>query len=57
MNCVQCGEPIPGSPVKQGDEYYCSLECANIAAGYADEEESYFEEVDITESYREEYEE
>lgn len=46
MNCAYCNERISSSPVKQGDEMYCSLECANLAAGYdtSEEEDSYFEE-------------
>lgn len=49
MLCSQCGEEIVGKPVKQAGEFYCSLECANIAAGIDpdEEEEDYFEEDEI----------
>lgn len=58
MRCSFCNDEIPSSPIKQGDEFYCSLECANQAAGYeTDEEDSYFEEDDITENLYEEYDE
>lgn len=58
MNCAQCGDSISGNPIKQGEDFFCSLECANAAAGYASEdEESYYEEDDISESYRDEFEE
>lgn len=56
MNCSQCGEKITGRPVKQGNEYFCSLECANLANGISpdEEEESYFEEDEIEGLYEEE---
>ncbi len=46
MYCAQCGEKITGKPIKQGGEFYCSLECANLAAGIEPEEldEGYYEE-------------
>ena len=45
MYCPQCSDEISSNSVKQGTEFYCSLECANLAAGYdSEEEESYFEE-------------
>ncbi len=49
MQCSNCGEKIVGKPVKQTGEFYCSLECANVAAGIdpAEEEEDYFEEDEI----------
>ena len=49
MICPQCSEEIGSNSVKQGSEFFCSLECANLAAGYeTDEEESYFEEEDLS---------
>ena len=46
MYCAQCNEKIQGKPIKQGSDYYCSLECANLAAGIegGDTEEHYDEE-------------
>lgn len=57
MNCAYCNEKIT-SPVKQGNDMFCSLECANLAAGYdtSEEEDSYFEEDALMEDI-EDYEE
>jgi hypothetical protein len=45
MFCAHCAEKITGKPIRQGGEYYCSLECANAASGIAtDDSEEYFEE-------------
>lgn len=56
MYCPQCSEKITSNSVKQGDDFYCSLECANLAAGYeADEEDSYFEEDDLSKELFSEY--
>jgi len=58
MRCKFCNDEVKSSPIKQGDDFYCSLECANQAAGYASEEEdAYFEEDDITVNLYEEYDE
>lgn len=59
MKCIYCGDAIPGTPVKQSNDYFCSLECANLHAGYPsdEEEDGYYEEVDISESFGEEYDE
>ncbi|NOY87881.1 MAG: hypothetical protein GXO93_00645 [FCB group bacterium] len=47
MFCAQCCEKILSDPVKQGNDYFCSLTCANLAAGYDPEEENnYYEEDD-----------
>ena len=49
MKCSNCYEELNSSPIKQGAEFFCSLECANLAAGYeTDEELSYFEEDEIS---------
>lgn len=56
MYCPQCGEQINSNSVKQGDDFFCSLECANLAAGYkSDEEASYFEEEDLSKELFSEY--
>lgn len=59
MYCANCNEKISSSPVKQGDELYCSLECANAAAGYdsLEEESDYYEEDDIIIPEMDDYEE
>ena len=55
MFCAYCNEKIEGKPIKQGGEYYCSLECANLASGIEpEEEEAYFEEEAIQDLYQEE---
>lgn len=54
MFCSQCNEKIVGKPVKQGGDFYCSLECANQASGIeADETEEYFEEEELDEFFKE----
>ncbi|MFZ5980496.1 MAG: hypothetical protein ACOYVF_07665 [Candidatus Zixiibacteriota bacterium] len=54
MFCSQCGEKILGKPIRQGSEYYCSLECANLASGFeAEETEEYFEEDSLEEYFNE----
>lgn len=50
MKCAFCDETITGKPVKQSGQYYCSLECANMAAGNGFDDEEYFDEdpVDVS---------
>ena len=56
MRCAYCGDEINGKPIKQNDEYFCSLECANLVAGIAPEEvEEYYDE-DVPQNSIEEYE-
>ena len=56
MFCAMCSAKIMGKPVKQGHEYFCSLECANLASGLDPEEaENYYEE-DTFEDFFEEIE-
>ena len=48
MRCAYCSDEFAGRPVKQGEEIYCSIECANLAAGInEDEDSSYFEEDEL----------
>ena len=56
MRCSHCGESINGRPIKQGNEYFCSLECANLAFGISPEEEEggYYEENEIEGLFEEE---
>ena len=55
MRCAHCGEEIFNRPVKQGDEHYCSLECANRATGWEQEEpDGYYDEADLEGLYEEE---
>jgi hypothetical protein len=45
MFCANCSEKILGDPVKQAGEFFCSDECASLAAGLDPEEPNgYFEE-------------
>jgi hypothetical protein len=54
MYCAFCNEKISGIPVKQASEFYCSLECANLASGIDPEEaEEYYEEGDLQEYFEE----
>ena len=53
MQCAMCHEEIKGRAIKQGDEYFCSLECANQTSGLKPEEEDYYDENDIEEFYDE----
>ena len=57
MYCAQCSEKIQGRPVRQGADIFCSMECANQAAGLeTEEEEGYYEEEPIVGLYEEEEE-
>ena len=56
MHCAYCSEKIQGKAVRQGDEAYCSLECANLAAGNVPEEDEYFDEGLLLESHDDEEE-
>ena len=47
MICSECGEKISGRPIKQGVEFYCSLESANRASGHNEDLDSFFEEGDL----------
>ena len=48
MNCAYCGEEFSGRPVRQGDQIYCSIGCADMAAGVdIDEENDYYEEIPL----------
>jgi len=54
MFCANCSEKITGKPIRQGGEYYCSLECANLASGIDPEDaEEYFEEYPIEDFFQE----
>jgi hypothetical protein len=56
MYCAQCSEKFQGKPIRQGNDFFCSLECANLASGLVPEEETdgYFEEESL-EGFSEEY--
>jgi len=48
MFCAYCSEEFTGKPIIQGGEYFCSLECANLASGLdSDDIEGYYEEEPI----------
>ena len=56
MQCAMCKDEIKGRAIKQGDKYYCSLECANQALGLKPEEEDYYDENDLEGLYDEDEE-
>lgn len=58
MKCAYCGEGLDGHKIRQGDEVFCSLECANASSGLVspDEEEGYYEEYEIEGLYNEDEE-
>ena len=51
-----CQDEIKGRAIKQGNEYYYSLECANQASGLQPEKEDYYEENDLEGLYDEDEE-
>ena len=56
MRCANCGDGIISKPIKQNEEFFCSLECANLVTGIASEEvEEYYDE-DVPQNSFEEYE-
>ncbi len=58
MKCKQCHDEISDTPIKQSDEFFCSLECANLAAGYEpDDDLSYFEEDELSKDLYNDFEE
>lgn len=58
MNCSYCKDAIDLNSIRQGSEMFCSLECANLAAGYdTNSEDSYYEEESLIEEHFENYEE
>jgi len=47
MFCAQCCEKILSDSIKQGDDCFCSVACANLAAGYDPEDDiDYYEDND-----------
>ncbi len=44
MRCAFCGVTFTGTPINQGGDVYCSIECADMAAELSGEESDYFEE-------------
>lgn len=44
MVCEFCGGDFEGRPIRQGDQVFCSIECANMAAQIGAEEDDYYEE-------------
>jgi len=47
--CAYCSEKILGEPVRQTGEYFCSVECANLASGVDPDEELSLSEHDALE--------
>ncbi len=55
MYCAYCNEKIQGRPIRQGGDFFCSLECANSASGVIMEEpEEYYEENELEGLFEEE---
>ncbi len=55
MLCAICREVIQGRPVKEGNEFFCSLECANRSSGLeTDEQDGYYDEGDLEGMHTEE---
>jgi len=55
MLCARCSEVIQGRPIKEGSEFFCSLECANRTSGLEfDEQDEYYDEGDLEGMYAEE---
>jgi hypothetical protein len=58
MNCSNCTVKINLNSIRQGGDVYCSVECANLAAGYeTNTDNSYFEEESCLQEHFENYEE
>lgn len=58
MFCANCSEKILGDAVRQGEECFCSDECANLAAGVDPEDANgYYEEEDSVKDFFEEFDE
>jgi len=55
MRCAECGDEITGKQYWQGGLVYCSLECADTAAGLnTGEDDDYFEEEPVMGLFEEE---
>jgi hypothetical protein len=52
--CAYCSEKIRGDAIKQGNDYFCSVECANEAAGIDPEDPVLYETGEYDEDFLEE---
>ncbi len=46
MRCEFCGEHINGNPIKQDGEFFCSVECANMASEIGDDDDTYLDDAE-----------
>jgi len=51
MHCANCSEKILGRPVRQSSDLFCSIECANRAAGIEPEDDDGYYEEDSLEDF------
>lgn len=56
MYCANCSEKITGEPLKQAGEFFCSVECANVAQGIDPDDPLVYESEDFDEEFFEELE-
>jgi len=54
--CANCSEKIMGEALKQAGEYFCSVECANIAQGIDPDDPLIYESEDYDEDFCQEEE-
>lgn len=54
MHCANCSEKIMGEPLKKGGEYFCSIECANIAQGVDPDDPFIYDNEEFDEDFLEE---
>jgi hypothetical protein len=52
--CAYCSEKIRGDAIKQAGDYFCCVECANLAAGVDPEEPVLYDADDFDEDFLEE---
>jgi len=53
--CTQCKEEVMDRPIRQDNELFCSVQCADKASGHDTEEpEEYYDESDLEGLYEEE---
>ena len=52
MFCANCSEKIMGESLKQAGEFFCSVECANMAHGIDADEPMVDDTEEIDEDFR-----
>ena len=56
MHCANCSEKIMGEPLRKGGEYFCSVECANMAQGVDPDDPLLYDNDEFDEDFLEEEE-